>query len=247
MIRQDCTNGGLWFQLTMSSIDSAEAWGGERPMGQASGFELRHPWLLHNGLLLASLLTYGIDRKDVVWRFIEAAPHVRLLEHLSFGAAAVLIALAMWLSSRAAFRDLDSSGNGSTRSRRLGGVLYALALGTLFPLPGFLFFVLGEFVRISRFESAGSPRGESPRHLVEGRKPMPPDSGQVPGFPWKSVIFPQVAACCAFLSMAVFSITLADRVAEYLFAATALVSVLAHFLTPSKKVEADTLRTPSTR
>ncbi len=194
-------------------------------MGRAGGSELRHPWLFHNVLLLASVSTYWIDREDVVWRFIRAAPHVRLLEHFSFGAAAVLIALSIWLGSRAAFHDFGSRSNDSTRTRRLGGVLYAVGLGTLFPLSGFVLFVLGEFVRISRFESAGSQA----RELMEGREPMPPDPNRPSGLPWKSVLVHQAAACCAFVSMAVFSVTLVDRQAEYLFAATALVSVVAHF------------------
>jgi hypothetical protein len=197
-------------------------------MGQASGFELRHPWLLHNGLLLVSVLTYRTDREDVVWRFIKAAPHVRLLEHFSFGAAAILIALSIWLSSRAAFRDLDPRSNDSKRSRRLGGVFYAVGLGTLFPLSDLLLFVLSEFVRIARFQCAGSQRGESPRELMEGRKQMPPDPSRPSGHPSQSLLVHQAAACCALLSMVVFSVTLVDRVAEYLFAATALVSVLAH-------------------
>jgi hypothetical protein len=201
-------------------------------MGRASGFELRHPWLLHNGLLLASLLTYGIDREDALWRFIKAAPHARLLEHLSFAFAAVLIALGIWLRSRAVRRSFDSRSIEATE--RWGGVFYAAGLGTLLPLSGFLLFVLVEFVRISRLPSVRSQRGEPPRDLVEGRKPMPRDSGRPSGLPWKSVLVHQAAPCCAFLSMAVFSITLADRQAEYLFAAAALVSVLAHFLAPRK-------------
>jgi hypothetical protein len=197
-------------------------------MGRASGFELRHPWLLHNGLLLASVLTYEIDREDAVWRFIKAAPHARLLEHLSFGSAAVLIALGIWFSSLAAHRAFDSRSNGTTG--KWGGVFYAAGLGTLLPLSGFLLLVFGEFVRIARLASAGSPRGAPARELVDGRKSMPPDPSRPSGFPWKSVLVPQAGACCAFLSMAVFSITLVDRQAEYLFAATALVSVLSHFL-----------------
>jgi hypothetical protein len=196
-------------------------------MGQASGFELRHPRLIHNCLLLASVLTYGIDREDAVWRFIKSAPHARLLEHLSFGAAAVLIALGIWLSSLAAHRDFDSRSNEATG---WGGVLYAAGIGTLLPLSGFLLFVIGEFLRIARFESARSQRSVSPRGLVEGRKPMPPDPSRPSGFPWKSVLVHQAAGCFAFLSMAVFSMTLVDRQAEYLFATTALVSVLSHFL-----------------
>jgi hypothetical protein len=201
-------------------------------MGQASGFELRHPWLIHNGLLLASVLTYWIDREDVVWRFIKAAPHARPLEHLSFGAAAVLIALGIRLSSLAAHRDFESRRNEATG---WGGVFYAAGIGTLLPLFGFLLFVIGGFVRIARFESARSQRSVSPRDLLEGRKPMPPDPRRPSTFRWKSVLVHQAAACCAFLSMAVFSITLADRQAEYLFAATALVSVLFHFLSPRQE------------
>jgi hypothetical protein len=85
--------------------------GGESLMGQASGFELRHPWLIHNGLLLASVLTYWIDPEDVVWRFIKSALHARLFEYLCFGSAAVLIALGIWLSSwqRTAISTLEAT------------------------------------------------------------------------------------------------------------------------------------------
>ena len=194
-------------------------------MHQASQFELRHPWLLHNGLLLASALTYWIDRDDVVWHFLKGAPHAWLLEHLSFGSAAVLISLSILLSAWAARRNVDFRSNESSGRRRWGGVLYAVGLGTLLPLPSFLLFVLGELVRIARFESVRSLRGEPRQNL---------DPGLRSGFSWKSALVPQAALCCAFLSMAVFSFTLVDRRAEYLFAATAFVSVLAHFLAPAK-------------
>lgn len=197
-------------------------------MGRASGFELRHPWLLHNGLLLASVLTYSIDREDAVWRFIKAAPDARLLERLSFGSAAILIALGIWFSALAAHRAFETRSNEAMG--RWSGVFYAAGLGTLLPLSGFLLFVLGEFVRIARFTSAGSRRGEPLRELDEVRKPMPTDPSQPAGLPWTSLLAHQAAPCCAFLSMAVFSMTLVDRHAEYLFAATALVSVLSHFL-----------------
>jgi hypothetical protein len=197
-------------------------------MGQASGFELRHTRLIHNCLLLASVLTYGIDREDAVWRFIKSAPHARLFEHLSFGSAAILIALGIWLLSRAAHHAFDFRSDGATE--RWGGVFYAAGLGTLLPLSGFLLFVLGEFVRIARFESARSQSGGSPRSLVDGQEPMPPDLTRRSELPWRSIFVDQAAACCAFLSMAAFSITLVDRQAEYLFATTALVSVLSHFL-----------------
>jgi hypothetical protein len=196
-------------------------------MGRASSFELRHPWLFHNGLLLAAVLTYSINREDVVWRFIKSAPHARLLEHLSFASATVLIGLAIWLRSRAVRRSFDSRSNEATE--RWGGVFYAAGLGTLLPLSGFLLFVLGELVRISRLASVRSQRGEPRQDLFEGRKSMPAGPGQPSEFPWRSLLVRQAAACCAFLSMAVFSMTLVDRLAEYMFAATALVSVLAHF------------------
>ena len=202
-------------------------------MGRASGFELRHPWLLHNGLLLASVLTYGIDREDAVWRFIKAAPRARLLEHLSFGSAAILIALGIWLSALAAHRAFDTRSDEAMG--RWGGVFYAAGLGTLFPLSGLLLFVLGEFVRIERFESARSPSGEPLRDLGEGRRLMPPDPSRPFGLPWRSVLVDQAPAWCAYFSMAVFSMTLVDRQAEYLFAATALVSVVSHFLAPRQE------------
>jgi hypothetical protein len=203
-------------------------------MRQASAFEVRHPWLLHNALLLAALLTYCIDREDVVWRFIKASPHARLLEHVSFGAAAVFVALGIWFNARACFHDFNSR-----RSRRLGGLLYAVGIGTLFPWSGFLLFVTGEFVRIDRYESANSQRTESPQDRPERRKPKHLNPNPAPQLQWKSVLVHQAAAFCAFLSMAIFSVTLMDRQAEYLFAITGLVSALTHFLSPSMGMPCD--------
>jgi hypothetical protein len=206
-------------------------------MRQASAYEMRHPWLIHNGLLLASVLTYWIDREDVVWRFIKSRPDARVLEHLSFGVAAVLLALGIWLRSRAAF---NSSRNdpGRSRGKQLGDVLHAVGIGMLLPLSGFLLLLFGEFIRTSRYEiaklaTANTQRKEARRDATKNRLRMPLDPGPTAGLQWKSVLVDQAAACSALLSMVVFSITLVDRQAEFLFAATLLVSVLSHLLAPS--------------
>jgi len=78
------------------------------------------------------------------------------------------------------------------------------------PLAGFILLVSGEttFSLIRhRFGKQGACR--SPRNG------------------WREHLSEHAGLCCAFLSMVIFSITLNDRLADFLFAATALISILA--------------------
>jgi len=80
-------------------------------MWRASDFELRHPVLIHQTLLAASVLTYLTDPEDVVWRYIKRASDARLLEHLCFGTAAIALGagacLCTWATAKQLSRGTD--------------------------------------------------------------------------------------------------------------------------------------------
>jgi hypothetical protein len=192
-------------------------------MQQTSTFEERHPFLLHCGILLAALLTYLFDREDVVWRFIKASPNARLLEHLCFGLATVVVGAAIWLgawplnNNSAILRDDPQQ----IRRRCLGEILHAIGIGSLLPLSGFILLTCGESIRASRYAKLKMEALAKLRTVPEGSRPMQSDRQ----FWIVRLFLAQPGVCCAFLSMAVFSITLVDRLAEILFAGTAFVSL----------------------
>jgi hypothetical protein len=101
--------------------------------------------LLRAALLLAGLLTYLVSPDDVVWRLIKSSPSARLLEHVLFGFAALLLGLSLLLELQAGdrmeCRDIDGSWLVRAALARL---LQAIGIGSLLPLPGFLILVCGD-------------------------------------------------------------------------------------------------------
>jgi hypothetical protein len=186
--------------------------------------ESRLRLIIRAALLLAGLATYQISPDDVVWHFIKAAPRARVLEHAFFGLAAALLGLALVFKLRS---DADPENQDSRdRSRTTATVarsLEAIGIGFLLPLPGFLLLALGDLaaslVLDSRQAIAENPRTE---HRPD-RAQDPPHGSQ-----WGTALATHIGLCLAFLSMAVFSVVLIDRVADVLFAVTALVFVAAN-------------------
>lgn len=181
--------------------------------------------IVRAALLLAGLSTYLIVRDDVVWHFIKSAPHPRLLEHVSFGIAAGILGLALLLKVKASAHQENQARRGSYRiTATVASLLQAIGIGSLLPLPGFLLLVLGDVAvslllddRHSTAEDLGAERDSHPAHR----------SLQI--FRWRNALATHIGLCLAFLSMTIFSIVLVDRVADALFAITALASVAANF------------------
>lgn len=177
--------------------------------------ELRRPLLIHALLLLAAWLTYLFDPTDAVWRFIRNSPQPRLLEHLSFAAAAAAIGAGILLGAWRS--DLDSAAEGWTpraiRSRCAGEILNAIGIGSLLPLAGFVLLVGGETLRSLRYAQLklGTARN-GPHPTVRPALPA-----------WSGRILSQAGMACALISMTIFSIVLVDRVADALFGVTLLV------------------------
>jgi hypothetical protein len=208
-------------------------------MWRASAFEDRHPVLVHQLLLLVSVLTYLTDPEDVVWRYIKHTSDARMLEHLCFVAAAVALGAGAWLCTWATAKGLsaESTDPGPSRMRDTGEILHAIGIGSLLPLAGFLVLVCGETIRIGRREilrthtaqQCDVSTGEWQEGKVAKLQIFPSHSLPTRSSAWRQAARIYIGAWFAFLSMIVFSATLLDRLAEILFAATLLVSLLAHW------------------
>jgi hypothetical protein len=208
-------------------------------MWRASAFEDRHPVLVHQILLSVSVLTYLTDPEDVVWRYIKHASEARMLEHLCFGAAAVAVGAGAWLCTWAMAKGFSSENTypRPSRMRDTGEILHAIGLGSLLPLAGFLVLVGGETIRIGRRESlrihnaqqCDVSTSEWQEEKAAELQTLPSHSLPTRSSAWRQAARIHVGAWFAFLSMIVFSATLIDRLAEILFAATLLVSLLVHW------------------
>jgi len=178
----------------------------------ASNFELRHQKLLHQLLVAAAFVTYLFDPEDIVWRFVKnsSAPHE--LERALFLVATLAIfagaVLCTW--SYAHRKPYGTSSfqpsNRIAGSQALGEILYAIGLAALFPLSGFLILVIGETLRVVRLFSLK-------------------DEHQ-PGAVWGKAFRTEAVKWGILITMIIFVITLRDRVAEYLAAASFLVGLL---------------------
>jgi small-conductance mechanosensitive channel len=183
-------------------------------MMNATEFEIRHRKLLHQLLVAAAFVPYLYDREDIVWRFVKSSSAPHELERILFLAATLAVAagavLCTWSRGR---RKVESEAEilptgqiGGTQvgvTQALGEILYAAGLGSLFPLSGFLILVIG-----LRF----------------------PAPATVPCTPaektWRVAFRKEAVKWGILITMIVFVITLIDRVAEYLAAASFLVGLL---------------------
>jgi len=194
-------------------------------MGPRSLTGNRWGLIVRAALLLAGLSTYLISPDDVVWRFIRTAPHARALEHALFGIAAAILGFALFLKVKASAHPENRDSHGPSRiTGTIVSILQAIGIGSLLPLPGFLLLVLGDVVAslllYGRHSAAEDPRSEGEDSRRAG--------GPLPAFRWRDALATHLGLCCAFLSMAIFSVVLIDRVADVLFAMTAFVSVAAN-------------------
>jgi hypothetical protein len=179
--------------------------------------------VIRAALLVAGLSTYLISADDVVWRFIKTRPHARLFEHLSFGIAAAVLGIALLLKIRASRDASRQRTQDLPRAKAVvPNLLQAIGIGSLLPLPGFLLVVFGEIglglllgrQRLGREQPGAAPGFRRNRRLSET-------------FNWGDAVITHIGLCSAFISMIVFSVVLIDRVADVLFAITAVVSTAA--------------------
>ena len=196
-----------------------------RSVMRATDFEYRHQRLVHQFIVGASVLTYLIDRDDVVWRFVRDSVTPHRLERLVFIVATVFIALGAGICTWARARSrLSTTSAGRTyryldQLRYLGELCYAIGLASLVPFAGFFILVGGEALRILRLILRDDEHGLNYR-----RHPMPEPSQLAVAedihFRWGKASRQEAVKWGILITMIVFVITLQDRHADVLAVAS---------------------------
>jgi protein-S-isoprenylcysteine O-methyltransferase Ste14 len=223
---------------------------------KATDFELRHQTLLHMLVVGLAFGTYAIAPDDIVWLIVRASPHNRFLERSFFAFAGLLIgaaaAICTWgcAYSEPDFADASASVacDGPYRYLRypmyLGTLLYAVGLGSLAPIPGFVILVTGDALLVSRLirrtdqlertATSAQARPRLPR-LLPSFRPCFPAKGRSPN--WKKAFRQESGKWGLLLTMIIFTIVLIDRVADYLVLASLLLWFLLNLPSFTRSLE----------
>jgi hypothetical protein len=166
--------------------------------------------------------TYLFQRDDIVWQFVKDLPHNRLWERSCFAVATLFIGTAAALCTWQ--RAFSPSNRPPRYAKHLGDILYAVGLGSLAPLFGFLILVIGQILLTLRLMNS-----EAPSEMSSTRKQLSPPSEQSFAPNWPQAARHEIGKWAIFLTMIVFTITLIDRVAEVLALARFLVWLVFNF------------------
>jgi hypothetical protein len=200
---------------------------------KATDFEYRHQALVHQFVVAAAFLTYLVDREDIVWRFVKDSSAPRGFERFFFIVATVFIvvgaAICTW--ARDYHRPESAIGMESYRhlhrSRYFGDLLYAIGLASLVPLWGFIILVAGETLRVFRLIQREDTRTRNLLlHTLPTASPLIPPAAQEFHSGWGKAFRQETIKWGLFLTMVAFVITLKDRLAEVLAAASFLIGLL---------------------
>lgn len=186
---------------------------------RATNFETVHPILLHQGIIAVAFAAYLVDPEDIVWRFIKQSPNSRLLEHVLFFIATILVGAGTAFCTRtAAFQ--SSSSQFLHSAGYVGEGIFAVGLASLAPLWGAVLLVVGESLRLLRLALRNRNEFQSAASKPAARQstPPPPD--------WPRALRNQAAKWGIFVTMILFSVLLIDRVAEMMAAASVLIWML---------------------
>ena len=203
------------------------------PSMKASDFECRHQRLLHNLIVGAACLTYLMDRDDVVWRFVKDSATPHRLERFAFVVAILFIGVGAGVCTWARARRQPVGMSGATpylaldRPRHRGDLCYAIGLGSLFPLLGFVILVAGESLRTMRLTLRENELARNPeQHSLRKPRELPPSTANEFYWGWGRAVREETVKWGILVSMIVFVITLQDRHADVLIAASFLLGLL---------------------
>ena len=200
---------------------------------KATDFEYRRQTLVHQFIVAAAFLTYFVDREDIVWRFVKDSSAPRGFERFFFIVATVLIAVGAALCTWArvycrpeSVTDMESYCY-FHRARYFGDLLYAIGLASLAPLWGFIILVAAETLRLFRLAQREDARARNLRlHSLPNVSPLISPAAQEFHSRLGKAFRQEAVKWGLFLTMVVFVITLKDRLAEVLAAASFLIGLL---------------------
>ncbi len=176
---------------------------------KATGFECAHQRWIHLALVGVAFCMYFFDPVDVVWALVRHKPDARTLERMLFAVATGLTGCGA--AMRTAANRAQMSSLSARVERHLGSVFYAVGIGALAPLWGFLILVAGEAALALRlFQRESAPD-------------VGPWSSEAAGS-WASAMRPEAAKWGLFFTMIVFTAVLVDRVADILAVASLLIA-----------------------
>jgi len=170
---------------------------------KATQFEVRRQKLLHLLVVGLAVGSYLVSRDDVVWAAVRHHSNAAFLERLAFAVGTLEILSCAVLQTRA-----EALG-GLRKPLLLSRLTFALGLGLLVPLVGTLVLLVGESLLVIRL--AVRYREEATT-WTSGAKPD-----------WGEAFRRAASKWGLFLSMAVFTVTLQDRIAEIGAAASVLI------------------------
>jgi len=205
---------------------------------RATQFECRYPTLVHQIIVCLAFLTYLIDREDVVWRFVKDSATPHRLERVVFIGATLFIAAGCGICTWA--RAYHKSYSSTARElivifrypRHLGDLCFAIGLGSLTPLAGFVILVGGETLRVVRLIRCVDEPVQSPLRPPLSLQANPAQEDLKPE--WGRAFRNEVVKWGLLVTMVAFVITLNDRQAEVLAAASFLVGV---FMNPPSRLQ----------
>lgn len=213
---------------------------------KATDFEYRRQTLVHQFIVAAAFLTYLIDRDNIVWLFVKDGTAPRELERSLFAVATLFIAVGAGICTwaRASRRPESTTGVGPYRylrhPRHLGDLFYAMGLGSLAPLSGFAILIVGEALRLFRLmrrEDDGAQSLQQHPSLISPS--LACARAKEPDLRWGKAFRQEAVKWGLLLTMIVFVITLNDRLAEFLAAASFLAGLLFNTHFPSASSTAD--------
>jgi hypothetical protein len=200
---------------------------------KATDFEYRHQTLLHFAVIAIAFLTYLVDRVDIVWALVQGQTDARLLERIAFAIATLLIgcgtALRTWGHTQVSFGQsgqpfVFSSEHPSPMMRyplHIGNFLFAIGLGFLAPLPGFIFLVFAEGILALRLILREKPTDSPNLNELLSRATS--------SAAWRNAIRLESGKWALFLTMVVFTSLLNDRITEILGVGCFLLAALLNY------------------
>jgi protein-S-isoprenylcysteine O-methyltransferase Ste14 len=209
---------------------------------RATDFEYRHQTLFHLLVVGLAFLTYAFQRDDIVWALVRHHTTYRaFLERLVFGTGTLMIigsaTFQTWASAYGPPGTADGEPllacDGPYRYVQyplyFGRVLFALGIGLLAPAWGTVILLTGEILLVFRLfgrdhsgtteEFSSQYRARVPRFLPSFY-PRFPTQGL--GANWKEALRKEASKWGLAVTMIVFTLTLQDRSAEILAAASFL-------------------------